>query len=754
MAAVDLSVTFPRPGVIRLQSQSFFGDVESPGCLRFLDRVFQADEITAVTIRGGRAPHADLRFCTKTSRLDRVVERVVALLRLDTDRPGPSPNSGATARDRKGVVRYFRYGAVVTGWKIKLDRPGRLRLKNRVLYRKSALCGAIERELKGVLGIDRYQTSSFTCTVQVDYDPAQLAKPDVIEMLDAAIAGAEHPRRLDKLDLHLPICTASMPIAAAAQFAFPALLPVAAALFAYTSIPTIREAHRVLSRERRLGVDLLDSVVAIGCLGTMSIFPGAVLRWCLGFGRVLVDRSQDHSKKLLLDTFGKQPRHATLYRDGAEVRVPIDRLRKGELIVVNAGEVVPVDGHIVAGMALIDPHALTGESATAESGVGDRVFASTLMLAGRVYVSLEAAGGETASAQIGRILNDAAGHKLSSQERGERLADKAVIPILALGAIGMAAMGPGGALAVLHRDFGSGIRMGAPLAMLGALALCAHTGILVKDGRALELMNEVDAVVFDGSGGSVGERPEFREIVRGLRRRGIPHIAIISGDHEAPARELAEFAGMDRDFARVRPADKADYVEKLRKEGRKVCFVGDGVDDSITPGKADVSISLRGASSIAADTAHVVLLAGGLEKLCELRDVARDLGRNVERSRTMILVPNIACIAGVFTMGFGIIASIVTNNVAALAALGNGVLPLREVAQLEAERRHLRQIHRTVAAERGLFEAPEPATPCDPSSGRAELASTESAAYDRDEWDLGCSASPAGRSGHHSSTGR
>jgi Cu2+-exporting ATPase len=78
-----------------------------------------------------------------------------------------------------------------------------------------------------------------------------------------------------------------------------------------------------------------------------------------------------------------------------------------------------------------------------------------------------------------------------------------------------------------------------------------------------------------------------------------------------------------------------------------------------------------------------------LGKLCELRDIARDLDRNVRNSWLMILGPNIACIAGVFTLGFGIGASVVTNNIAALAALANGLLPMRRVAQLEAERRHI-----------------------------------------------------------------
>ena len=135
------------------------------------------------------------------------------------------------------------------------------------------------------------------------------------------------------------------------------------------------------------------------------------------------------------------------------------------------------------------------------------------MVAGKIFVSVEKSGSETASAKISQILNDTAGYKLTSQHKGERLADKAVIPTLAIGAVGMATMGPAGAVAVLNSDFGTGIRMAAPLAMLSSLALCANKGILVKDGRALELMNEVDTVLFDKTGTLTRERPEVGRII-------------------------------------------------------------------------------------------------------------------------------------------------------------------------------------------------------------------------------------------------
>jgi Cu2+-exporting ATPase len=821
----DIAITMPASGAIRVQSAALFADPDNPLCRRFLGRAFRAEELTGAKLNGAQHPAADLYYDPRRHSAREVLARVAAILTVEEPAPADYKLQGngrdgtalavvappITARDRHGVVHYHRYGSRVTGWQITHDKVGALRLKNPVLYRKNAYCQAIERELMSVLGVDRYQTHALNCTVRIDYDPRRLTRNQIVEILDEALANAEHQEELDQLDLDLTICTGSLALAAATQFAAPALMPAAAALFAYTTIPSFRGAYEVLFKEKRLGVDVLDSIVVLGCLGTLQVFPGAVLAWCLSFGRMLVKKTEDNSKKMLLSAFGKQPRFVWLYKDGVEVEVSLDKIQQGDLVVVHTGDAVPVDGHIVEGMAMIDQHALTGESTPAEKGVGDRVFASTILVAGKVFVSVEKAGSETASAKISQILNDTAGYKLTSQNKGERLADTAVVPTLAVGALAYAAMGPFGCVAVLNSDLGTGIRMAAPLAMLSTLALCAQKGILVKDGRALELMNEVDTVLFDktgtltrerpevgriiaangfaeneillyaaaaerkfhhpialailhkaeelglelpstdetqykvGYGISVGVggrtirvgskrymemeglamppeveavldethrngdtmvmvgvddqlggalelqaavRPEVRDIVSGLRARGIKHLAIISGDHEAPTKKLAEELGMDRYFAQVLPADKADYVAKLQAEGKKVCFVGDGINDSIALKKANVSISLRGATSIATDTAHIVFMEQGLGKLCELRDIAHALDNNIKRSWAMIVAPNVACVAGVFTLGFGIGASVLTNNVAALGALANGVWPMRKVAQLEAERRH------------------------------------------------------------------
>ena len=270
--------------------------------------------------------------------------------------------AAATARDRHGVVRYRRYAGRITGWRAERERLGAIRLNNPFLYRKRALCDAIERELMSALGVNRYDTDAVTCRVNIEYDPRRINVAQLVEILDTALAATEHPAQLDKINRELTICTASLPLAAMAQFGVPALLPVSATLFAYTALPSFKGAWRVVTKERRLGVDVLDAIVVLACLGTGQVLAGAILCWCLAFGRFLVRRTEDRSKKMLLGAFGKQPRFVWLLLDGQEIQISTDKLHKGDIVVVHTGEVVPVDGIIVEGLAMIDQHALTGES--------------------------------------------------------------------------------------------------------------------------------------------------------------------------------------------------------------------------------------------------------------------------------------------------------------------------------------------------------------------------------------------------------
>ncbi|MBK1634019.1 hypothetical protein CKO31_25530 [Thiohalocapsa halophila] len=129
-------------------------------------------------------------------------------------------------------------------------------------------------------------------------------------------------------------------------------------------------------------------------------------------------------------------------------------MHAGDIIVVNTGEQIPVDGAVVAGTAMIDQQSLTGEAAPVERNEGDQVYAMTVLVAGRLQIQVEQTGADTVAFKIVKIINDAATFKVEVQSTGERIADKMVLPTLGLGALGyFTAGGPGGMLAIINADF-------------------------------------------------------------------------------------------------------------------------------------------------------------------------------------------------------------------------------------------------------------------------------------------------------------
>lgn len=810
----SLSLSFPAPDTVRFESAALFRDSTGPLARELYLRAFSAPGVQQVALD----PHSHSAEVVLESAIAPRDPRLLELARLLTTRETAStaeplvlPELLAEAPDEP--VRLWRHGHILSTWTVRHELPGRLRLHHPRLFRRRELCHAIERELMNAFGVERYAAHEFTGTVLVHYDARQIRKHQIVELLDTALARTAGAP-ISPVELDLPICTASVLLAATSTYLLPALAPLSAAVFVYSVLPSFKNAYQVVVKEKRLGVDVLDALVVLTCLFTGRVLAGTVLGFTLGVSRKLVQRTEDNSKKMLLNVFGKQPRFVWLLKEGQEIETPLEKLAPGDVIAVHTGETVPVDGEVVSGMAMIDQHTLTGESAPVEKLKGDKVLASTTLIAGKVQVAVTSAGEETTSAKLARILNDTAGYKLRSQSAGEALADRAVVPTLALGALGLATRGINGATAVINCDLGTGIRMAAPIAMLSSLTLSAEHGILVKDGRALEQLREVDTFLFDKTGTLTRERPEVgrilsygahteqqllqwtaaaehkfshpiakaileharsqglqlpaiddsqyqvgygikvvvdghtvrvgsarymthegialppelerelaqahddgnslvmvgvddalggaielraaarpeaAQVIAGLRARGARHLAIISGDHEQPTRKLAERLGMDRYFAEVLPQDKARYVELLQKEGRKVCFIGDGVNDSIALKKANVSISLRGASSVATDTAQVVFMEDSLIKLLQLHDVSRDLAHNIRTSWGLILVPNLLCVAGAFFAGFGVMHSMVFNQIGGMLAVGNGLLPLRKASRVRAtkERRLL-----------------------------------------------------------------
>ncbi|MEM7530599.1 MAG: heavy metal translocating P-type ATPase [Chloroflexota bacterium] len=168
-------------------------------------------------------------------------------------------------------------------------------------------------------------------------------------------------------------------------------------------------------------------------------------------------------------------------------------------------------------------------------------------------------------------------------------------------------------------------------------------------------------------------RPEAQKIVQGLKARGMS-LYIISGDHENPTKKLAQELGIDHYFAETLPEHKADLIAKLQDEGKFVCFVGDGINDAIALKQANLSVSLRGASTIATDTAQVILMDESLTQLDEMFDISRNFNSTMQSSFRLSLIPSIIAAGGLFVLHFGFTTAILVYYLGVVLGVGNSMV--------------------------------------------------------------------------------
>jgi Cu2+-exporting ATPase len=146
-------------------------------------------------------------------------------------------------------------------------------------------------------------------------------------------------------------------------------------------------------------------------------------------------------------------------------------------------------------------------------------------------------------------------------------------------------------------------------------------------------------------------RPEALEIVAWLKQRGLK-LYIISGDQEAPTHRLSNELGMDGYFANTLPERKASLIEELQAEGRKICFIGDGINDAVALRKANVSISFRGATNVATDSAQIVLMDDNLTQLQTLFQLTQAYEDNLAANYHQAMVKSLLSTVAVLLLPF------------------------------------------------------------------------------------------------------
>ncbi len=270
---------------------------------------------------------------------------------------------------------------------------------------------------------------------------------------------------------------------------------------ALATLPVVQRAAEGIILERKLNIDFLD-LMAIAITTVQGQFlPPALMLGLIEIGENIRDRTARSSQMQTLDLLSSLGQFVWVERDGQKQQIPIQELQRGDTVIVYPGEQVPVDGSIVRGKALLDEQKLTGESMPVLKKKGQSVFASTLVREGRIYILTERTGNDTRAGQSIKLMQQAPVHDTRMENYAAKIAQKAVMPTLLLsGAVFAATRNPSRAASILTLDFATGIRVSVPTTVLAALTYAARRGVLIRSGRALEQLAEVDTIVFDKTG--------------------------------------------------------------------------------------------------------------------------------------------------------------------------------------------------------------------------------------------------------------
>ena len=340
----------------------------------------------------------------------------------------------------------------------------------------------------------------------------------------------------------------------------------------------------------------------------------------------------------------------------------------GEVVTINPGDRVPVDGEVLSGEGSVDESMLTGESEASAKMPGSKVFAGTMCLGGPFKVTAEKTGKDTMLSAIIRMVKDAQGSKARIQNLVDRVAAVFVPVIIAISVISFlcwALLSPEDGLTrgliamvtVLVVACPCSLGLATPTALIAGIGKGAEKGILIKDADSLQTARKVSAVILDKTGtltvsdGTVESvKPGSAEAVSELKGMGLK-VYMESGDKPEKAAAVAEAVGI-RDFkSGCLPADKAGFVRELQGEGHRVAMVGDGVNDSAALASADLSVAMGSGTDVAMNTAMATIVSSDLRKLPELIRLSRRTVRIITENLVWAFLYNIIAIpvaAGVF----------------------------------------------------------------------------------------------------------
>ena len=522
-------------------------------------------------------------------------------------------------------------------------------------------------------------------------------------------------------------------------------------------VPIAFQAVQAL-KFKQVSIELLVSIAVIAALFIQEYEESAIVTFLFAFGAFLEKKTLEKTRSSIKSLTEITP--STALRISGEV-IDIDDVKINDELLVKTGAQVPVDGSIYEGAGFVNESSISGESAEIKKGVGDKVFAGTLLENGSLLIQAEKVGEDTTFGKIIELVEEAQDTKSSAEKFIDRFAKYYTPSVLVLSflifivsqdiklAITLLVLGCPGALVI-----------GPPVSNVAGIGNGAKKGILIKGGNIMTNFSQTDLLLFDKTGtltkgktqvsitknygastelinqvamlesqsdhplakaiiDEIGEftkvplqnievikgqgisadhllignekllenhqiflnaqqkndlmklqkhglstvliaddkvrllygitdeiRPNVKETLTRLEKQGIKELIMLTGDNESTAQSIAQQVGISQVYANLLPEDKAKIVQDYKLAGKKVAFIGDGINDSPSIALADVGIAMSSGTDIAIETSDIVLMSSNFDNLSYAHSLAKSTRKNMRQNILIALFVVIFLLSG------------------------------------------------------------------------------------------------------------
>ena len=279
-------------------------------------------------------------------------------------------------------------------------------------------------------------------------------------------------------------------------------------------------------RSGKLNIDVLMLAAALGSAGLGHFADGAALLFLFSLSQTMETLILGRTRRAIADLMHLTPEHALRLRDGEEELVPIEELRRGDVVLVRPGERLPADGLVRVGQTSVDQSPMTGESIPVDKLPGDAVYCGTLNQQGVIHVEVTHVGGESTLARMVRLVEEAQSQRAASQRFTEWFGERYTwvvigmsLATLLIPRLWLAEPWPDSfyrAMTVLVVASPCAVVISIPAAILAAITSAARGGVLVKGGAALEECAQLQAIAFDKTGTLTVGKPQVVSVAAAM----------------------------------------------------------------------------------------------------------------------------------------------------------------------------------------------------------------------------------------------